>query len=153
MGMLGDEGKAAGIKQRRREKGALTKKLLEEYKSKKAEIHELEQGLLHLNDNNAMMISDTILNYNSGYPVPESVTGVDWDKVYRTESIYKKKIETLSRECAEVEEFIESISDSITRRIFRMYYVNGLSQSAIARRVHMSQTAVSKKISHFFKME
>ena len=49
------------------------------------------------------------------------------------------------------EEWIEAISDSLTRRIFRMYYIYGVRQSVIAQRVHLSQSKVSEKISGFLK--
>lgn len=130
----------------------MTKELLEEYKSKKAEIYELEQGLLHINGNDAMMGYSTILNYNSGYPVPEGVVGVDWDKVDRTERRYEKRISLLRQECDEVEEFIESIPDSITRRIFRMRYTDNLSYREIAKKVYMDKKTVAKKIDNFLKV-
>lgn len=37
--------------------------------------------------------------------------GIDWDRVKRTEKRYKMKIEVLTRECEEVEEYIEEIPD------------------------------------------
>ena len=47
--------------------------------------------------------------------------------------------------------WIEAIPDSLTRRIFRMYYVDGMNQSRIAKRVHLSQSQVSRKIDGFLK--
>ena len=129
----------------------MTKEFLGEYKSKKAEIAELQYKLLHINGGDVMMCNDTILNYRKGYPVPEAVFGVDWDKLQRTEKRYKKRIETLTKECEEVEEFIESINDSLTRRIFRMYYVEGLSQKNISHAIHIDRSCISRKISNYFK--
>ncbi len=129
----------------------MTKEFLEEYKSKKAEIAELQYKLLHINDGDIMMCNDTILNYRKGYPVPEAVFGVDWDKLHRTEKRYEKRIEVLTKECAEVEEFIESIPDSLLRRIFRMYYVDGMTQKAISNIMHMDRSRISRKIDDFIK--
>lgn len=130
----------------------LNKELLSSYKSKKEEIRELQYKLQHMNDDNAMMGNpDTILNYKSGYPVPEAVAGVDWKKVFKTEKRYMNKIEILTKECEEIEEFIESIQDSLTRRIFRMYYIEGLSQGNIAKIVHVDRSRVSRKIDDFIK--
>lgn len=131
----------------------MTKELLEEYKSKKDEIRELQYKLTHINENNAIMGNDTILNYKSGYPVPETVYGVDWDKVDRTVERYERKIDALSKECEEVENFIESIHDSMLRRIFRLYYIDKLTYSQIAGKVHMDKSTVSRKINNFFKLQ
>ena len=130
----------------------MTKEQLEEYRCKKEEIRELSYKLNHMNDDGIMISNDTILNYEKGYPVAEAVVGIDWGKVDRTEERYKKRIDMLTKECEEVEEFVESIPDSLTRRIFRLYYLEGLSQHNVSRLVHISQSKVSKKISLFLKL-
>ncbi len=127
----------------------MTKESLEGYRSKKAEIAELHNALLELGDGKSMIDNDTILDCRSGYPVPQSVVGVDWGKVFRTESRYKKRISVLEEECQTVEEFVESIPDSLTRRIFRMYYMDGLPQREVARIVHMDKSSISRKIDKF----
>ncbi|MCM1155540.1 MAG: hypothetical protein NC392_09300 [Roseburia sp.] len=131
----------------------LTKESLEAYRSKKEEIKELQYKLQHLNEGDIMIGYDTILDYRKGYPVPQAVVSVDWEKVDRTVSRYEKRIEVLARECEEIEIYIESITDSLTRRIFRMYYLDGLSQRRISKQIHMSQAGISKKIAIFLKLE
>ena len=127
----------------------MTKELLESYRSKKAEIAELNNALLHLGEGDTMFGNDTILDYRSGYPVPQGVVGVDWDKVLRIENRYKNRLRVLEEECQEIEDFIENISDSLTRRIFRMYYMDGLPQREVARIVHMDKSSISRKIDKF----
>lgn len=129
----------------------MTKELLESYRSKKAEIAELNNALLHLGTGETMIDNDTILDLRSGYPVPNAVVGVDWDKVFRTESRYKNRLSVLGEECQEIEDFVENISDSLTRRIFRMYYIDGLPQREVARNVHMDRSRVSRKIDQYIK--
>lgn len=131
----------------------MTRKQLESYVSKKAEIAELHNMLLHLGDGDTMFGNDTILDYRKGYPVPQAVVGVDWDKVGRTEDRYLKRISELKLECKEIEEFIENISNSLTRRIFRMRYIDGLSQKEISKNVHMDRSSISKKINRFLEKE
>lgn len=126
----------------------MTKKQLESYKSMKAEIKELQERI-DFPDNNAMIGSSIINDYRSGYPVPQAVVGVDWDAVKRREGRYKRKIAELEKECAEIEEFIENISDSMTRRIFRMYYLEGASQQEIGHALHLERSSVSRKINTF----
>lgn len=130
----------------------MTKEFLKEYRSKKAEIEELQNILqCHINDGDVMIGNDTILDYRKGYPVPQAIVGVEWNKVERTVKRHEKRIEILTKECAEVEEFIESIPDSLLRRIFRMYYVDGMTQKAISNILHMDRSRISRKIDDFMK--
>lgn len=131
----------------------MTREQVENYRSKKAEIAELHNMLLHIGDGDNMFGNDTILDYRKGYPVPQAVVGVDWDKVIKTEDRYLKMISELKAECQGIEEFIENISDSLTRRIFRMRYIEGLSLKSIGRSVHMDRSSVGKKINSFFENE
>lgn len=131
----------------------MTRKVLEDYRSKKDEIEELRYKVKHLADNDSMVGHDTILDYRSGYPVPQSVVGTDCERYWRMRNRYENKITQLERECEEVEEYIENIQDSMTRRIFRMYYMDGLSQKKIAQTVHASQSVVSEKISNFINSD
>ena len=128
----------------------MTKKFLADYRSKKAEIEELQNYLLNMNGNSAFISKpDTILDYHSGYPVPQALVGIDWKKVDRTEKRYQKRIEELEKECEEVEQFIENITDSLTRRIFRMYFTEGMRMKDISKVVHIESSGVSKRIRRF----
>lgn len=127
----------------------MRRELLESYKSKKEEIQELEYKLEHVKDNDAGVGVSVINDYRSGYPHPQAVVGCDYELIEKRISNYKNRIEKLKAECAEVEEFIEAIDDSIMRRIFRMYYVDGIKQKEIGKRVHMDRSNVSIRINKF----
>lgn len=127
----------------------MEKELLEEYRSKKAEIRELKHSLSTLGEGDSMVGNDVINDYRTGYPMPQSVVGTDWEKVIRTESRYTARIRKLEEECYEVEEFIESIPDSLMRRIMRMKYIEGMTQEKIGQKIHMERSSVSKKIDNF----
>ena len=131
----------------------MTREELEEYRSKKEEIAELEYKLKHISDNDEMVGNDVIMDYRSGFPVPQSVVGIDLKKYDNAKARYTNRLARLRQECDEIEEYVERIEDSITRRIFRMYYIDGASQENVAKAVHMSQSLVSKKISDFLKLE
>lgn len=131
----------------------MTREQLESYRSKKEEIDELRYKLEHLGENNSMVGNDVIMDYRSGYPVPQAVVGVDSARYWRLRNRYEKRIELLEQECEVVEEFIENIEDSMTRRIFRMYYIDGMPQSKIAKTVHVAQSVVSEKISNFINSD
>lgn len=129
----------------------MTRERLEAYRSEKDEIAELQCKLDHLGEGDSMIGNDTVFDYRRGYPVPQAVVGYDYDKHCRTEERYLNQIGKLRKNCEEVEKWIEDIPDSLTRRIFRMYYIDGVKQSKIAKRVHLAQSKVSEKISGYFK--
>ena len=124
---------------------------LEQYRSKKEEIRELQYKLKHLGEGDSMIGNDVILDYSTGYPRPQSIVGVDWDKVNRTYERYVNKMARLGKECEEIEEFVESIPDSLTRRIFRMYYIDGMTQEKVAKKIHLDRSRISRKIDDFLK--
>lgn len=129
----------------------MTKERLEGYRSCKEEINELRYRIECVKNNDNMIGNATIFDYRTGYPRPQAVVGYDYEKEARLTARYLSRIDKLKTECTEVEEWIEAISDSLTRRIFRMYYIYGVRQSVIAQRVHLSQSKVSEKISGFLK--
>ena len=129
----------------------MTKERLEGYRSCKEEINELRYRIECVKNDDNRIGNDTIFDYRTGYPRPQAVVGYDYEKEARLTARYLSRIDKLKTECTEVEEWIEAISDSLTRRIFRMYYIYGVRQSVIAQRVHLSQSKVSEKISGFLK--
>ncbi len=124
----------------------MTKQQLEAYRSMKEEITELKYKLAHLGQGDSLIGNDVIMDYRSGYPVPQSVVGYDFEKEWRIKTRYRERIARLEKLCQEVEEFIENIYDSRTRRIFRMYYIDGKKQKEIAKLIHMDRSTVSRKI-------
>lgn len=128
----------------------MTKKRLEAYKSEKQEILELTHKLQVLKPQNYTG-NDTIMDYRSGFPVPQSVVGTDLGAYYTRKKHLTSEIYRLERRCQETEQWIEDIPDSLSRRIFRMYYIETKSQDKVAKAVYTSQSLVSKKLSEFAK--
>lgn len=124
---------------------------LKEYKSKKEEIAELAYKLEHLSSD--LVGNSTILDYQKGYPRPQAVVGTDQERFYRLNAQWRQRKEQLEDECSKVEDFIEGIPDSLTRRVFRQRFIEGRTQEQISKSTHISQSAISKKIGAFFKME
>ena len=75
--------------------------------------------------------------------------GSDIDTCWTKKEYLRSEISRLTKRCQEVEQWIEEIPDSITRRIFRMYYEDGIGQQAIAKQIHMDQSNVSKRINRY----
>lgn len=127
----------------------MTLELLRDYKSKKEEIKELAYKLDHIEDNDNLVGNDIIFDYRSGYPQPQAVIGTDQEKYHRLSSRWSKRKTLLEKECQQVEEFVESIPDSLTRRIFRQKFIEGKTQEEVSRDLHISQSSISRKISNF----
>lgn len=124
---------------------------LDAYQSKKAEIQELEAKLRDLPGNESLIGNSVVMDYRRGYPQPQSVVGYDYDLEQRRRERWEKRLEILRSEVTEVEDWIEAIPDSLTRRIFRMYYCEGMKQGKIAKKLHLHQSRVSRKIDDFLK--
>lgn len=124
----------------------MTKEQLKSYISMRDEISELGNKLVSLGEGDEMLDNSVIMNYKKGYPVPQAVVGFNWEKYISLKERYRKRISVLMRECEVVEKYVENIKDSRTRRIFRMYYLEGRSQKEISRIIHIDRSTVSKKL-------
>lgn len=130
----------------------MTKERLEKYISCKEEITELKYLLEHLGEGDTMVGNDVINDYTTGYPRPQTVVGFDYDKYERRRKRYEKRKLELEKECEEIEAFAEAIPDSLTRRIFRMYFILGQDQKAVAKNVHLDRSSISKKIDAYLQV-
>ena len=69
----------------------VTKDLLDRYRKLKQEIPVLELELLMMKNTEAGLGNDTIFDYQTGYPRPQSVVGFDQKKYDRREKILERK--------------------------------------------------------------
>lgn len=130
----------------------MTKKRLEAYRSETREIEELKSKLKALSLENYTG-NDVILDYRSGFPIPQAVVGTDVDAYQTRKERLQAEIIRLEQRCLETEQWIQDIPDSVTRRIFRLYFEEGQGQQAIAKRLHVDRSYVSKKINNYIKCE
>ena len=123
------------------------------YRSKKAEIRELTAIIENRYQDESLIGNDVILDYSKSYPpIPQGVVGFDLAKYRRLQERDRRRKEQLEKECVEIEDFIESIEDSLTRRIFRMTFIDGEKQRKVAKAVHLDRSVVSRKINNFLKV-
>ena len=134
------------------EEEKMTRDKMESYRNIQDEIRELKYRIAHLGEDDSLIGNDVVMDYRSGYPIPQSVVGYDFERERQLKTKYTEQIEKLRKEEQDIEEYIENIPDSLTRRIFRMYFLDCMPQSKIAKRVQASQATVSQKISGFFKL-
>lgn len=130
----------------------MTKKRLEAYRSEKQEIEELKHKLQNLKTED--YVGNSVINdYRSGFPSPQSVVGVDMDAFQTRQSRLRTEINRLYRRCLEVEQWIDEIPDSLTRRIFRLYFVDGKNQKDIAKQIHTDRSVISRKINSYIQRD
>lgn len=133
----------------------MTKERLGTYRSNKMEILELDYVLNNRWKFDTMIGNDVVFDYSKGYPMPQSVVGFDQKKYERLQERDLKRKDRLEKECEEIEQFVETIQDSLARRIFRKYYIDGrksVKLENVAKEVCMSRSGVGKKIDRFLKM-
>ena len=127
-------------------------KKLEAYRSNVAERAELQDKLDNLGHDDSCIGNSVIFDYRTGYPRPQSVVGYDFKLEQHRRDRWEKRIEKLTTEIDEVESWIEAIPDGMTRRCFRMRYVDGMSLRQIAWKLNMDRSNVGKKINDFLKL-
>lgn len=128
------------------------KQRLEAHRSNLAEIKELRCKLEHLAGDESLIGNSVILDYRKGYPRPQSVVGYDLDLERRRRERWTKRIAELQAEINEVEAWIEAIPDGVTRRCFRMVYVDGMSLHQVGSKLHMDRSTIGKKMNRFMKL-
>ena len=130
----------------RKGSGEITEDLLKNYRSMKDELEETKYRLHHLDDDDAMIGNDVIFDYSTGQPRPQSVVGYDYAKQNRMQTMHQNRIKRLTEQMIAVEEYIDGLSNSISRRVMSMYFIQGKPQKQIASIVHKSQAKVSSII-------
>ena len=125
---------------------------LDRYRSQKDEIREIKYKLEHLGEGDSLVGNSTIFDYSTGFPRPQAVIGYDYEKYRRLRAQYSTRLAKLRYDCEETEQWVEDIPDSQTRRIFRMYFIDGETYRQIARKMHMDKSTVGRKIDNFLKV-
>lgn len=125
---------------------------LERYLSQKDEIGELRYKLEHLGEGDSLVGNSTIFDYTTGFPKPQAVVGKDRERERRIQERYETRLKKLQTDCEETEQWVESIYDSQTRRIFRMRYLEGKTLEQVGKKTYMDKSTVSRKIDNFLKI-
>jgi hypothetical protein len=111
----------------------VTRDMLDRYRKLKQEIPVLELELLMMKNTEAGLGNDTIFDYQTGYPRPQSVVGFDQKKYDRREKILERKKEKVKA----MDQWIDDIKDGQTRCVFRMFYKQNMTWKTIAKQIGM----------------
>jgi hypothetical protein len=131
----------------------MTRERLEAYRSNREEIKELKYKLDHMGEGDSLVGNDVIFDYKKGYPRAQAIVGYDYELGAKRRKRYKTQLAKLEAEQDGIEEWIFGIRDSRTRRIFQMYFLEGLTQEKVGRKMNMDRSVVSRKIEGFLKKQ
>ncbi|BCJ98092.1 DUF1492 domain-containing protein [Anaerocolumna chitinilytica] len=132
----------------------MTEKELSQYKAIKNEIADLNRRIAEAKE--AEIVPFGTVKGSSKYfpytPQTFKVAGIDpADAKQRQEEISEllrlreiQRDELLKKQ-VEIEQYIIGIQDSTTRTIFRMFYIDGLSQWEIAKKLGYERSTISQK--------
>ena len=138
----------------------MTEKELSQYKAIKNEIVDLNRRIAEVKE--AEIVPFGTVKGSSKYfpytPMNFKVAGIDpADATQRQEKVSEllrqrevQRNELLKKQI-EIEKYIAEIQDSTTRTIFRMYFIDGLTQNVIGEKLFLDRSVISRKISGFIQ--
>lgn len=129
----------------------ITRERLEMYRNNRAEIRELKEKLQHLGEGDSLIGNSVVMDYRKGYPQPSAVVGYDYDLEQKRRKRYQDQIAKLEAEQDALEEFVFGIPDGRMRRMFQLYFLEGLTQEKVARKMNLDRSRISRKIDDFLK--
>ncbi len=131
------------------------KDILKQYNDVQQEIKDLEHRIKKLNSKKQEAEADTVVGSNIEFPYNERIYAISGfnvedksDKIERLERVLKKRKQKCESMKVEIEEFINTIPDSRTRRVFTFRYIEGLTWLQIARRIERYDESYPRKIIH-----
>lgn len=109
----------------------ITKKMLDDYPKIIRSLGLLKKELEEMRTSDAGIGHSVIINYKDGFPKPQAVVGFDGKKYNRK----RKQYDRLEQQAAAVRDWIDAIEDPTARAVFRMYYIDDLDWSEVAKQI------------------
>jgi RNA polymerase sigma factor (sigma-70 family) len=138
----------------------LTEKELNEYQAIKREIADLNRRIQETKEGPVMSFG-TVKGSSKYFPYTPMnfhVSGIDpADTDIRqeqiTELLRQREVQRdeLLKKQIEIEQYVSGIKDSTTRIIFRMYYLDGMTQEQISRKINLDRSVISRRINKTIK--
>ncbi|AWZ50056.1 hypothetical protein C3495_14310 (plasmid) [Clostridiaceae bacterium 14S0207] len=134
------------------------KEILKQYNDLKIEINELENRIKKLENHKSEIERDKVTGSSSYFPYTKRSFTIEGYNISKDEIKNKRlvKLETLllkrKNKCIDIklqiEEFINTIPNSRTRRVFQYRYIDNLSWQAIALRIGKVHESYPRKEIH-----
>lgn len=109
----------------------MTKLRLEGYRKLIQDIQILRRELEEMRSSEVGLGSSVVLDYQKGYPRPQTVIGFDRERYDKKQKLLEKK----EQQAAGVREWIDEIEDAETRAVFKYYYVDDLTWLQVAKKL------------------
>ena len=135
----------------------MTEKELKDYRKLCREVDDLRQRLEKEKNRVIPVVSGKVRGSMREFPYIETHVGVE---LFEPEAMevslerirrYQTKLLEAERKKLEIEQFVEEIPDPELRLIFRLRFLDGMKQAAIARKINLDQSRISRKIHNFLK--
>lgn len=116
----------------------MTKEQLEQYRAIQREISALEDEIDNLH-RDPPFGTDIVTGSDDRFPYCKrnyKITGIDHDKLDKLIGIYRRRIDRLTAQKIEVEQWLDTVEDSIIRQIVQLRYMDGFSWGQTASKVY-----------------
>lgn len=130
------------------------KELLQQYIDLQAEIKDLERRICKLENQVDRIEHDSVIGSDSEFPFTERpfhIQGLNVKKqkrLKRLKRLLAKRKDTCEEMKIEIEEFIDTIPDSRTRRVFQYRYIDELPWQQIAFKIGKHDESYPRKMIH-----
>lgn len=91
-------------------------------------------------------VADTVKDYTQGVPRTMVISGYGNPKYAKVRQTLSDKKKKLTEQIEEIETALEQIEDSEQKTIYRLYYVEGLTQQEIADRMHYNLRTIQRRM-------
>ncbi|AJE09939.1 hypothetical protein [Clostridium botulinum] len=132
--------------------------LLKQYNDLKVEISELENRIEKLENKKIKIEQDSVKGSSNVFPYTErkfTIEGYNYleadkkeERLIRLNNLLSKRKNKCEDMKLQIEEFINNIPDSKTRRVFQYRYIDNLCWQAIARKISKTDESYPRKIIH-----
>lgn len=126
----------------------MNRKDMEQLRALRQELNTLNERYLHMPKSEE--VADTYGDYRTGRKKRKVVRGYSSKRADNLKDKIDGKTNQLQAMIIELEEFLDSIESSEIRDIFRLYYVEGMTQEQIGDRKGYSRSAIGNKIDTFW---
>ena len=128
------------------------KETLKQYNSIREEIKELRREIARLEKQETRYATDKVVGSDNQFPYAKkhfTITGIVENKnLIRKKEILIDRLKKCEKIKIEIDKFITEIPDSLTRRVFRYRYIEGLTWLQIAYRIGKHDESYPRKVIH-----
>lgn len=139
----------------------MTKKELEQLASLRKEIKELDTMIASISARKGMIVTDKVQASAKEFPYQENhvkIQGCSYELDAKSKRQKREKevlLKLRRKQASEMElritEYINTINDSVIRRMIEFRYIEGYTWGDIGRIFHCDRTTAEKKVSNYLK--